>query len=119
LARSGYYAWKQRPLSARRRRDQHLTAQIHTVFQSSRQTYGSPRVHAALQAQGVACARKRVARLMRAAALVGRRRRRRVRTTDSRHAAPVAPNALAQAFTTDAPNRVWATDITYLPTRDG
>lgn len=119
LARSGYYAWKRRPVSARTQRDQQLTRHIETIFQASRQTYGSPRVHAELQVQGVACARKRVARLMRQAQVVARRRRRHVRTTDSRHTLPGAPNQLAQAFTADAPNRIWVADITYLPTREG
>lgn len=94
-----------------------MTAQIQTIFQTSRQTYGSPRVHAELQAQGVPCARKRVARLMRQAQLVARRRR--VRTTDSQHRLPVVPNYLAQRFMAEAPNRVWVADITYLPTRAG
>lgn len=119
LARSGYYAWKRRPVSARTQRDQQLTRHIETIVQASRQTYGSPRVHAELQVQGVACARKRVARLMRQAQVVARRRRRHVRTTDSRHTLPGAPNQLAQAFTADAPNRIWVADITYLPTREG
>ena len=119
LARSGYYAWQQRPVSARTLQDRQITTQIQTIFQASRQTYGSPRVHAELQAQGVACARKRVARLMRQAVLVARGRRRRVRTTNSQHALPVAPNRLAQSFTADAPNRVWVADITYLPTGEG
>jgi len=119
LARSGYYAWQQRPVSARTLQDRQITTQIQTIFQASRQTYGSPRVHAELQAQGVPCARKRVARLMRQAVLVARGRRRRVRTTNSQHALPVAPNRLAQSFTADAPNRVWVADITYLPTGEG
>jgi hypothetical protein len=119
LARSGYYAWRKQCQSAHAQRDQQLTAQIQTIFTDSRRTYGSPRVHAELQAQGVRCARKRVARLMRRAQLCARARCRNVRTTDSRHAEPVAPNLLSRSFQADAPNRVWVADITYLPTREG
>jgi len=119
LARSGYYAWRQRSLSARQERDQQLTAQIQIIFTDSRRTYGSPRIHAELQAQGVRTARKRVARLMRHAQLYPRPRRRSVRTTDSRHTDPVAPNLLARTFQAEAPNRVWVADITYLATREG
>jgi putative transposase len=96
-----------------------LTSQIQTIFTDSRRTYGSPRIHAELQAQGVRTARKRVARLMRHAQLQARPRRRSVRTTDSRHTDPIAPNLLSRTFEAEAPNRVWVCDITYLPTREG
>jgi putative transposase len=119
LARSGYYVWRVHSVSARKARDQQLTSKIQTIFTDSRRTYGSPRVHAQLQAQGIRCARKRVARLMRHAQLCARKRRRSVRTTDSRHAEPIAPNLLARTFEAEAPNRVWVADITYLPTREG
>jgi transposase InsO family protein len=119
LARSGYYAWRQRSPSARQERDQQLISQIQMIFTDCRRTYGSPRIHAELQAQGVRCARKRVARLMRHAQLCARPRRRRVRTTDSRHTEPIAPNLLQRTFQAEAPNRVWVADITFLPTREG
>jgi transposase InsO family protein len=76
-------------------------------------------VHAELRAHGRHVSRKRVARLLRAQGLAARRRRRFVRTTDSRHGEPIAPNVLARAFTATAPNRVWVTDITYVATREG
>lgn len=119
LARSGYYAWQRCPISPRTRRDQALGAQIQTIFRRSRDTYGSPRVHAELRALGVRCARKRVARLMHAAHLVARPRHRTVQTTDSRHTQPVAPNQLARRFTAAAPNQVWVADISYLATHEG
>jgi putative transposase len=120
VCRSGFYAWRDRPASAHSERDDALTEQIEAVFTSSRQTYGSPRVHATLQAAGERVARKRVARLMRRARLVARSRRRRTGvTTDSRHAEPIAPNLLERQFQVEAPNRVWVADITYLPTREG
>jgi transposase InsO family protein len=119
LARSGSYRWKNQPTTKRAEQDATLTAHITTIFHGSRRTDGSPRVHATLQAQGVRCSKKRVARLMRAKALVARRKQRRVRTTDSRHTEPIATNALARNFQTQAPNHVWVSDITYLPTREG
>jgi transposase InsO family protein len=119
LVRSGYYAWRVRSVSARELCDQQLMRQIQTIFVESRRTYGSPRVQAALKAQGIRTARKRVARLMRHAQLRARVRRRSVRTTDSRHTDPIAPNLLARTFEADAPNQVWVADITYLPTREG
>ena len=119
VSKSGYYAWRGRAPSARVRRDGELLAQIRETHARSRATYGSPRVHAELRAQGTRCARKRVARLMRAAGLSARRPRRAVRTTDSRHALPVAANLLRRDFSASAPDRRWAADITYVPTAEG
>jgi putative transposase len=119
LARSGYYAWRSHSISQRTQQDEVLAQQIKHIFVASRQTYGSPRIHAELRAQGLRCARKRVARLMRQANLVARPRRRCIRTTDSRHTHPIAPNRLERHFTSAAPNLVWVTDITYLATREG
>lgn len=108
-----------RSVSTHEERDQQLTAQIQTIFTDSRRTYGSPRVPAELQAQGVPTARKRVARLMRHAQLPARPPRPRVRTTASRHSEPIAPNLLARTFVAEAPNRLWVCEITYLATREG
>lgn len=120
VSAAGFYAWRQRPMSARATRDAELTVQIRTVHQQSRRTYGSPRVHAELQVRGEPVGQKRVARLMRTAQLVGAgRRRQRVCTTDSTHAQPIAPNTLDRRFGVQDCDRVWASDITYLPTREG
>lgn len=120
VSRSGYYAWKSRPLSLRRRSDERLAGQIRQVHQSSRATYGSPRVTAALRQAGTRTSRKRVARLMRQARLWGRQRRRFVpRTTDSTHQLPIAPNHLAQAPPVRLTGQVWLSDITYVPTNEG
>lgn len=120
LARSGYYAWRKQRISSHARQDATLTNQIQTVFDASRNTYGSPRVHAALQAQGIRCSRKRVARFMRSSQLVARvRRRGGIHTTDSRHTQPIVPHVLARQFRPHAPNQAWVADITYLPTRQG
>ncbi len=81
VARSAYYAWARREVSAHAQADAGLAAQIAAAHARSRGTYGTPRVHAALRAAGVRTSRRRVARLMRAAGLVGCCRRRRTRTT--------------------------------------
>jgi len=119
VARSAYYAWARRGVSARATADVTLAAQIAAVHARSRRTYGAPRVHAELRAAGVRCARKRVARLMRAAGLAGCHRRRRVRTTVADPAHTPAPNLVARDFTAPAIDRLWLGDITYVPTQEG
>jgi putative transposase len=117
---SGFYAWRSRPESARTARDRHLLAKVRRLQVQHHGRYGSPRMHAALRADGHGCSRGRVERLMRRhdiRALAGRRFR--PCTTDSRHSLPVAPNLLAQRFVAPAPNRVWLADITYIATGDG
>jgi putative transposase len=117
---SGYYAWLDRPPSARQQADDELLKQIRAIHHDSRGLYGSPRIHAALQQAGVCCSRKRVARLMRAAGIHSQRRVcRRVRTTDSDHVRPVAPNLLQRDFSATAPNQKWVGDILGLWTAEG
>lgn len=118
-ARSGYYAWLHCGNSARQQADLVLTEQIRVVHADSRQTYGSPRVHAALQQQGVCCSRKRVARLMQQAKLVGCRLRRRTHTTRAEPTHQPAPNLVARQFTVEQPDQLWVGDITYIPTWEG
>jgi len=119
VARSAYYAWARRGVSARARADEALTAHIAAAYARSRRTYGAPRIHAAVRAQGVRCARKRVAHLMRAAGLVGCHRRRRARTTTVDPAQTPAPNLVARDFAAARPNRLWIGDSTSLPTGEG
>lgn len=125
ISASGFYAAQQRPArgpSAHAARDAALRHQVRAVYTASRRTYGAPRVHAELRMAGERVARKRVARLMRLDGLAATRKRRRVRTTDSAHTAPIAPNRLARQFApaqVAGPNRVWVSDITYVPTREG
>jgi putative transposase len=120
VARSGFYAWTRRPESQRAREDRRLRVSIRAAWKKSRRTYGSPRLHDDLKADGEKVSRKRVARLMKEDDVVGRQRRRRfVVTTDSKHALPIAPNVLDRKFEVAAPNRVWAGDITYLATAEG
>jgi putative transposase len=116
VSTSGYYAWRQRVPSAHAREDAALTTQITDLHEASRATYGAPRIHADLRALGVRCGRKRVARLMRATGLVGCHRRRRLGTTQREPAAPLAPDQVRRQFSAPAPNRLWTTDITYVPT---
>jgi len=119
---SGFYAAQRRDLSARAQRDQALLVQVRAAHRRSRRRYGAPRVHHDLVAQGERVGKKRVARLMRADGLVGRRPRRFVRTTQARAGDAVAPNRLARQFAVAqvaGPDRVWVSDITYVPTREG
>jgi len=81
---SGFYAWKRRPEAAHSATDRRLGVLVQEAHQRSRETYGSPRVHAELRAQGVRVSRKRVARVMRELGIRGRSRRRFVRTTESK-----------------------------------
>jgi putative transposase len=117
---SGFYAWLRRRPGCRASDDDSLARRIATIFAASRRTYGSPRVHAELRAQGVRVGRKRIERLMRAAGLAVPVSRRRVpRTTDSRHGLPVAPNLLGRRFAADRPDAVWLADISYIPAGEG
>lgn len=120
VSRSGYYAWRRRQPSHRERVNQLLLTHIRAIYVASHQTYGSPRVHAELLAQGWVCNRKRVARLMRLAHLHARRRRRsRPVTTQVDRTRPIAPNRLNREFHATAPNQKWLSDITYVPTDEG
>jgi transposase InsO family protein len=119
VSRAGFYAAQARPAAAHTRRDQQLAVAIAAIHAEPRQRYGSPRVHTELRARGQRVSRKRVARLMRQRDLAARRRRRYRVTTDSRHPFPVAANVLARQFTAPAPDAVWVTDITYIPTGEG
>ncbi len=119
VSRGGYYAWASRAESARAADDRTLAAEIRAAYEASRGRYGSPRVHAELRARGRRIGRKRVARLMRGMGLAARRRRRFRRTTDSRHAFPIAPNLLERNFTAEAPDRVWLANLTYIWTAQG
>ena len=119
VSRSGYYAWCTRPPSQRAIEDAELAEDIRNIHDSSKQRYGSPRIHEELTANDVRVGRKRVARLMKERGLSARIKQRFVKTTDSKHDFPVAPNLLERDFTADAPNEVWVGDITYLDTREG
>jgi putative transposase len=116
---SGYYAWRNRPMSHHQREDGQLAEHIQAAYHANRGVYGSPRVHTELQAQGIRCARKRVARLMRELELAARRPRHRTKTTRSDLNARMAPNRLNREFTATRPNEKWAGDITAIWTYEG
>ena len=119
VSRSGYYAWLTRGESQRSREDRRLTALIREEHERSRATYGAPRLHAALKRRGETCGLHRVERLVRAAGIRSKVRRKFRTTTDSDHAHAVAPNLLGQQFEVSAPNQVWVSDITYIATDEG
>jgi putative transposase len=121
VSRSGFYAWSTRRPSARRARQEKLLVKIRVAHRAHRELYGSPRVHRALLIDGETVSRNTVAKLMRRAKIRAKTRRRYVpRTTDSRHAKPVADNVLGRDFrAAAAPDRTWVADITYVPTDQG
>ena len=116
---SGYYAWLNRGPSIRERADRLLRDRIVDIHSRSRGTYGVPRVHAELAADGESVGRKRVARLMRQAHIQGVHRRRKVSTTRRNPAQAAAPDLVCREFTADGPDRIWVADITYIPTKAG
>lgn len=116
---SGYHSWRRRPVSKQQQWDALLEQRIQDIHQRRKGRYGSPRIHAELRAEGVHISRKRVARLMRAGGLRARGKRRWVRTTDSAHPLPVCPNLLNRQFDVQQPNEVWASDLTFVPTKEG
>jgi putative transposase len=120
VSTSGYYAWRFRPPSPRAISDGILTESIKSIHEQSRGTYGAPRIHIELRLDhNIRCARKRVARLMRAAGLEGCHRRRLRGLTRRDPGATAAPDLVGRNFRAAGPDRLWTADITYVPTRNG
>jgi putative transposase len=119
VSRSGYYAWRERPVSQREMANQALLEQIKAVHAESHGDYGSPRVYRELTAAGVPCSLNRVARLMRQHGIVAIQARRFKVTTKANEAHPVAPNLLDGDFSATAPNEKWLADISYIATHEG
>lgn len=119
VSTSGYYAWLKRGPSRRAKRDAELTEKIRFYHRRSRGTYGSPRILADLQEEGIAIGRDRVARLMREAGLQGVSRRPSTRTTIRDEKARPAPDLVDRDFTAEGPDQLWVADITYIPTWRG
>lgn len=117
---SGYYQWRRQRPTQRQSDDAVLTKKIAAAHRASRGTYGVPRILEDLREAGVHTSKRRCGRLMRTQGLRGKKKnRRRPRTTDSRHAEPVAANIIAERPAATGPNQVWRTDITYLKTAEG
>jgi len=119
LSRSGYHKWAKAKPSQRKRENSRLAAEIRGIHRTSRERYGSPRIHAELTARGKLVGKKRVARIMRENGIKARPKRKFRLTTDSAHALPVAPNLLDRNFSASAPNQAWVGDITYVWTLEG
>ena len=119
VSTSGYYAWHGRAPSAHADSDAALLERIREIHRISRETYGAPRIHAELTAQGHAVSRKRIARLMRNAGLAGISRRKGTRTTVRDARARAAADLVERNFTAEAPDQLWVADITYIPTWAG
>jgi transposase InsO family protein len=120
VTRSGYYAWRGRPVSQQEQRRVALMQRIRQVHQDSRRTYGSPRITVELKASGIDVCENTVAKYMRKEGVFVKPRRRFVpRTTDSQHEHPIAPNRLDRDFEATAPDRKWACDLTYIFTEEG
>jgi transposase InsO family protein len=117
---SGYYRWLKHPVGKRELAELALVERIRAAHDASRRAYGSPRIRAALMHQGVRRNRKTIARLMHKHGIRSKVKRRfRVRTTDSTHDHPIAPNLLDRSFRVGALDTVWVCDITYIPTGEG
>lgn len=119
VSRTAYYEWQDRPASERARADAALTATIRAIHAASDGQYGVPRVLVELRAQGHDVGRKRVARLMTAAGLRGRRPPRWIRTTTPDPTPPTIPDLVHGAFAAPAPDVLWVGDITYIRTWEG
>ncbi len=119
VSRAGFYAWGRRPLSRRRCEDRGLAQRIKVIHERSHGTYGAPRIHAELAAEGVHVGRKRVARLMRENRIRGVSRRKWVITTVRDRNASLAPDLVKRHFAAQGPNQLWVADITYVPTWAG
>jgi putative transposase len=120
VSTAGYYAWRDRPPSAHAQSDAALLKRVRTVHATSRQIYGAPRIHAQLRADGAKHGRKRIARLMREAGLIGACHRHGGPATTRRDQdARPAPDLVDRNFTAEAQNRLWVADITFVPTMAG
>jgi transposase InsO family protein len=119
VSRSGFYAWRAREPSAAAVRREELAGQITAIHAEVKGRYGSPRIHAELVARGTACCVNTVARVMRAAGIAAKARRKFRQTTDSNHPHPVAANLLDRGFNPGEPNASWVADVTYIPTGEG
>jgi len=119
VSTAGYYAWRDRPVSAGQQRRERLIAEIRVIHDTVKARYGSPRIHAELVAQGSSCCVNTVAKLMQTQGIAAKTARKFRHTTDSNHDLPVAANLLDRAFDPATANEAWVSDFTYIPTREG
>jgi len=119
VMRSNYYAWRHSSPSHREEEDVALKQRVVAIFLEGRQLYGTRVIQSRLAQHGVFTSRRRIARLMKAANLKRKTKRKFKVTTDSKHKLPVAPNLLNRQFQVTQPNRYWTGDITYIPTQRG
>lgn len=120
VSASGYYAWRTRDTSPHAAANQNLLNDIRRIHWDNYKRYGSPRVLAALRAEGQNVGKSRVEKLMRDNKLCAiSKKRTRINTTDSNHDFPIAPNRLDRNFGALAPNEKWVADITYIHTDEG
>jgi putative transposase len=119
VSASGYYAWCERPPSAREMANQELYKEIKAVYNDNHGVYGSPRIYRELKDQGIACSENRVARLMRLRSLRAKQSKCFKSTTKRNKTQPAAPNLLERDFEADWPDQKWLADITYIATLEG
>lgn len=119
ITKSGYYKWRNNRLSNRQKENMELLDKIRQAYAISKGTYGSPRITAELHENGIRCGKNRIAGLMRQNRIFAKTRRRFKATTYSRHNLPIADNILERQWNVEKPDRVWLSDITYIPTNEG
>lgn len=119
VSRSGYHSWKSREPSLLEQENLRIVSTIEKIHLGSKQTYGSPRIHAVLTGLGEDCSKTKVARLMKKYGIRAKTKKRFKATTNSKHKLPVAENVLNRDFTPSSANESWAGDITYIWTREG
>lgn len=119
VSRGGYYKWEQREPSKRKKENKMLLDKIKGIHKKTKKRYGSPRITQELRKEGLLCGKNRVADLMRKNNIQAKAKKKFKATTNSKHNYPIAPNLLEQQFIAQGPNKVWASDITYIWTREG
>jgi len=119
VSASGYYAWLHRPLSRHAQEEARLEVEIKAAHKRTRQTYGPERLQHDLEAHGIQAGVCRIKRIRKKLGIRCKQKKKFKVTTDSKHSLPVAENLLNQQFATTAPNQVYVTDITYIPTEEG
>jgi putative transposase len=119
VSTSGFYAWRDRPSSRWAQEEARLEVEIRAAHKRTRQTYGAERLQQDLAEHGIQVGICRIKRIRRKLGIRCKQKRKFKATTDSKHKLPVAENLLGQQFTVTAPNKVWTSDITYVPTDEG